>query len=183
MRLSVCRALALRRSVARAALVAAASAYVALIGPASAQQKTTATYDDWVVRCDMQAGSPPHRVCEMEQVAEVQGKGTPLSRVAITREIAGHPLMLVLQVPVNVSVASGVKVEIDNRDTGIAGGFNRCLPAGCFSNIDLKADQLRLLGTATQPGKILYKDAGGRDVAIPLSLKGFPAAYDALPKS
>jgi len=168
---------------ARATFAAAAGVLLAACGPASAQQRTTATYDDWVVRCDLRAGSAPHKVCEMEQVAEVQGKGAPVSRVAVTREIAGHPLLLVVQVPVNVWVAAGVKVEIDNRDTGLLGAFSRCIPAGCFSDIDVKANQLKLLGTATKPGKIVYKDAAGRDVTIPLSLKGFAAAYDALPKS
>jgi invasion protein IalB len=31
-------------------------------------------------------------------------------------------------------------------------------------------------------GKLVFKDAGGRDVAVPLSFKGFRAAFDALLK-
>lgn len=172
-----------RRLPVLALLLLGAAAWVGQGAPASAQQKTTATYDDWVLRCDTRAGTPPRKVCEMEQVAEVQGKSAPVSRVAITREIAGHPLLLVVQVPVNVWLATGVKLDINKQDAGLAGAFDRCIPAGCFANIDLKTPQVKQFGTTVQPGKIVYKDGAGRDVAIPLSFKGFAAAFEALMKS
>ena len=56
---------------------------MAAAGYATAQQSTAATYDDWVVRCVAQAGPPPQKVCDMEQLTQVQGKNTPLSRVAM----------------------------------------------------------------------------------------------------
>src|ERR1041385_1744143 len=82
-------------AVAVATLCCAAS-------PALAQQSTSATYDDWVVRCVTQAGPPPQKVCEMEQLTQVQGKNTPLSRVAIARPMKAPPIKLVIQLPVNV---------------------------------------------------------------------------------
>ena len=41
---------------------------VAAAGVAAAQtpQQTTATYEDWIVRCETLAGPPPKRTCEMK---------------------------------------------------------------------------------------------------------------------
>ncbi|HEY1980567.1 MAG TPA: hypothetical protein VGH13_10810, partial [Xanthobacteraceae bacterium] len=47
-----------------------------------APQSTTATYGDWVVQCQTQAGPPPQKLCDMAQVAQaqVQGRTVPFSR-------------------------------------------------------------------------------------------------------
>lgn len=58
-------------------------------GSADAQQSTSATYQDWVVQCIMQAGPPAQRFCDMAQVTQIQGKNIPFSRVAI--ELATKP--------------------------------------------------------------------------------------------
>src|SRR5215470_12222473 len=65
--------LSLAAFVAGSALVAAHHAV--------AQQRTTATYNDWTVQCETQAGPPQQRVCDMAQVAQVQNQ--PFSRLAI----------------------------------------------------------------------------------------------------
>ena len=47
---------------------------------AQAPRLTTATYDDWTVRCEM-AGAV--KTCEIEQTSQVQGQ--PFSQVALAR--------------------------------------------------------------------------------------------------
>src|SRR5690348_14311056 len=65
-------------------------------------QRTTATYDDWVVRCEIQVGPPQQKVCDMAQLAQVQGQTNPISRVGIPKPAKGEAVKLVIQLPVNV---------------------------------------------------------------------------------
>jgi invasion protein IalB len=149
--------------------------------PNDAPQRTTATYDDWVMQCEA-VGSPPQKACQMVQTTLVQGKNTPFSLVAIPHPVRGQPVRLVVQVPVSVSFATTLRIRVDDADPGIAAPFARCLPAGCFAEFDLKDDYLKKFRTASGVGKFSFADAGGHDVAIPFSLKGFAQAYDALVK-
>jgi invasion protein IalB len=146
-------------------------------------QRTTATYEDWVVQCETPAGATPQKVCEMTQGTQVQGKNTPFSLVAIPRPVKGQPVKLLVQVPVNVSFATSVRVRTDDSDPGVTVAFARCLPVGCFAEFDLKDDVLRKIRTTGGVGgigKLSFADATGRDVTVPLSFKGFVQAYDAL---
>jgi invasion protein IalB len=151
-------------------------------GEARAQQRTSATYDDWVLQCDTQAGPPPQKVCEISQVTQVQGKGTPFSRVVVQHPVKGKLTKLVIQLPVNVSLATSVRIQTSDADPGVMAPYVRCVPAGCFAELDIRDDVLKRLRAITGSGKFTFKDAAGQDIAIPLSFKGFDPALDALAK-
>jgi invasion protein IalB len=165
----------------RIAILFVGFAFVATSGSAFAQQSTAATYGDWVVRCVMQ-GMPAKKTCDMEQTTEAQGKNIPISHVAIAQPMKAPPFSLIVQLPVNVWLATGVKIEMNDKDAGFAGHFVYCAPAGCFADVEVSADTLKKFRVATAPGRIVFKNAGQRDVAIPISFKGFGEAYDALVK-
>jgi invasion protein IalB len=148
---------------------------------ACAQQTTTATYEDWTVRCTTSAGSPPQKLCEMEQVSLLQNK-QPFSRVAISHPEKGKPTALAVQVPVNVWIATGVRIEIGGKDAGMSAPFTRCGPAGCFAEIGLTDNAQKRFRSGAEPAQILYKNVAQQDVTIPLSFKGFGQAFDALAK-
>lgn len=145
-------------------------------------QRTTATYDDWVLQCETRTGPPPEKICDMAQVTQVQGRNTPFSRVAVLRPVKGQPVKLIIQVPINASFAAPVRIATAESDAGITSPFARCVPAGCFSEFELRDDVLRKFRAASGAGKISFPDAGGHDVTVPLSFKGFAQAYDALAK-
>ena len=145
-------------------------------------QRTTATYDDWVVQCETQAATPPEKFCDMAQVTQVQGKNLPFSRVVIAHPQPGQPVKLIVQVPVNASFATNVRVQVSDSDAGFGAPFARCLPAGCFAEFDIKDDLLKKLRAASGAGKISFVDASGHDIAVPLSFNGFDQAFDALSK-
>ena len=145
-------------------------------------QRTTASYGDWVLRCETLAGPPPQRTCDLDQFAQVQGQANPISRVAIPLPAKGQPVKLIVQLPVNVSFAVGVKIAADSKDPGVIAPFRRCVPSGCLAEIDLKDDLLKKFRASPDAGKLQFKDAAERDVAIPLSFKGFGQAYEALLK-
>jgi invasion protein IalB len=149
----------------------------------AAPQQTTATYADWVVQCQTQAGPPPQKLCDMAQVTQVtqgQGKSTPFSRVAIGHPLKGQPIKLVVQLPTNVSLATNVRIQTSDDDPGIIAPFARCLPIGCFADFDMKDETLRKLRAASGAGKLSFADGGGHDIAVPLSFNGFGQAFDAL---
>jgi invasion protein IalB len=74
-----------------------------------------------------------------------------------------------------------VRILADNKDH-MSVPFRRCVPAGCFADVEIKDDEIKRLRAETAAGKLQYKDSGERDVSIPLSFKGFGQAFDALMK-
>jgi invasion protein IalB len=144
----------LKRRHARVSALAGVFA-AALAGDGQAQQSTTASYDDWTVRCVMQPGPPPKRICHMEQLARLPDKAEPISRVAIAPPANARPLQLVVQLPVNVWLPTGLKLHIGANDVAPrSGAFSRCLPAGCFAAIELGESGLKQLRSATTPGRV-----------------------------
>jgi invasion protein IalB len=162
----------------------AAGLVVILTGTATAQERTTATYDDWVLQCETDTAKPAQKTCDIEQITQMQnqGRNVPLSRLAIARPEKGQPVMLTVQVPVNVSLHTGVIIKTSDSDPGLTAPFARCLPAGCFADFALNDAAVRKIRSATTAGKITYDVANGQNIAIPLSFKGFGPAYDALAK-
>jgi invasion protein IalB len=150
--------------------------------PSEAPQRTTATYGDWVVQCETQAQQPHEKVCDMAQVAQVQGKNLPFSRVAIAHPTKGQPVKLVVQVPVNASFSKNVRIQTGDADPGIAAPFALCTPNGCFADFDIKDDMMKKLRAASGAGRLSFAEAGGHDVTVPLSFNGFAQAFDALAK-
>jgi invasion protein IalB len=152
--------------------------------PNEAPQRTTATYADWVVQCETQAGPPVQKVCDMAQVSQVQvqGRQTPFSRIAVARPVKGQPIKLAVQVPVNVTFATSARIQSSETDAGISAPFARCMPSGCFADFDIKEDILKKFRAASSGGKFSFADAGGHDVSVPLSFNGFSQAFDALAK-
>lgn len=183
------------RALAALLLLASAGAAAAQPQPRPAQsaapaapatshepQRTTASYGDWVVRCEIPATPPAKKTCDMEQLAQLQGQANPISRVAIPLPAKGESVKLFVQLPVNVSFAAPLRITADGKDAGITTPFRRCVPAGCFAELELKDELQKKFRAAADPGKIIFKDAGDHEVAIPLSFKGFAQAYEALLK-
>jgi invasion protein IalB len=150
--------------------------------PALAQQSTTATYTDWVVQCVTQTTTPPQKICDMQQLTEVKGKSNPLSRIVVPHPVRGKPISLIIQLPVNVWLATGVKLELVDKEPALTGQFTHCIPAGCFAEIGLNDAAMKAFRTASKPGKLIFKNAGQHDIDIPVSFKGFGQAFDALSK-
>ena len=150
--------------------------------PAELPQRTTATYGNWVLQCETPATQPRHEVCDIAQVTQLKGKNVPFSRIAVVHAGKGKPFTLMVQVPVNVSFKTEVRIQTGNGDPGLMAPFARCTPSGCFAEFDLKNDVLKKLRAAAKVGKFSFADSGGHDVTIPISFEGFSQAFDALAK-
>jgi invasion protein IalB len=163
---------------------AAPAAQPATPAPSNSPQRTTATYDDWIVQCETVAGPPPRKLCEMTQNTQmtVQGRSQPFSRVSIVQPSKDLVTNLVIQLPVNITIATNLRVQSADNDTGIAGPFTRCNPNGCFAELELKDEALKKFRAANGAGKLSFADSTGQSVSVPVSFNGFGKAYDALLK-
>ncbi len=151
---------------------------VATAAWADSPQSTTATYENWVVRCHvLKAGN----VCEMTQTTQVKGGSQPVTQIAIGHGKDGG-LVIVVQVPVNVWLSSGVKLVTDDKQTAVSASFKRCVPQGCFAETALGDDAIKTLRAQTNNGVLQFANAAQQEVDIPVSFKGFDAAYDSIKK-
>lgn len=155
----------------RPLVLAAAMLIGAAAGSAFAQtpQRTTATYEDWTMRCALHGAA---KVCEMQ----------PVTQIAIGRQGKSGPLKIAFQVPVNVWLPAGVRLTSDDGHAEVAAGFSRCVPAGCIAETAIKEGVIATLRTKKKNGSLRFKQANKQDVAVPVSFKGFGDAYDAMLK-
>jgi invasion protein IalB len=160
-----------------ALLSAAALWLTGVCALAQTAQRTTATYGDWIVRCEMHDSA---KTCEMVQFTQSNGQSQPLTQIVLGRQAKDGPLKMVFQVPVNVSLLSGVKLIGEGEPADVVANFSHCVPAGCFAVAEVKANVIKKLRALTVNGKLQFKDAGEHEVAIPVSFKGFGEAYDVL---
>jgi invasion protein IalB len=145
-------------------------------------QQTTATYEDWIVRCETILGPPAHKSCEMVQYTQAKGGQGVISQIAIGRMSKTDPLKVVVQLPVGIWLPSGVKMVSDAKDPGLLATFKRCLPQACFADIEIGNDTLRRYRTTVDQGSLQFKDGNQKDASLPVSFKGFGTALDALAK-
>lgn len=147
-------------------------------------QSTTAAFGDWVLRCVRQTERPtPPRICEVAQTIQVQGQQGPLAQVAFGRVQRADPMKLTMVLPSNVSFPSVVRVSTDDKDPQpLDLNWRRCLPGACIADGEPSAAIIQRLRARAEPASISFKDAGGRDISVPFSLRGLSQALDALAK-
>ena len=146
---------------------------------------TSATYGDWVLRCQhVGQGDKAQRLCEVAQTIQVQGQQSPIAQVALGRVAASDPLKVTVALPVNITLPGSVTLALSDKDpTPMSLTWRRCLPGVCIADIALTGDELKALRAAGDPGRLTFKDAAGRDVALPISFRGLVQALDALAKA
>jgi invasion protein IalB len=144
---------------------------------------TTATYGDWLLRCQRPAeGDSAAKVCEVVQTIQVQGQQAPIAVFAIGRQ-PNKTMHATVVLPANIALPSLVRVgSADGKDKVLELNWTRCLPGGCYADAVLPDDLLPAWRAASQARTLKFASAAGRDVELPLSLRGLPQALDALAK-
>ncbi len=146
---------------------------------AAAPERTVSQYGDWSMTCAQPANQP--RRCEVGLSMQDQQRRIGAA-VAFGRTNKESPMRIVMQVPVNARVSAPMRVVLEANEVTLV-PFAACTPGGCFAELELRDDvMLRRMRArnADAPGRIEWKDAGGNDVALPLPVRGFAAAMDAL---
>jgi invasion protein IalB len=143
-------------------------------------EATTATYGDWIVRCQRTAAaSGTQQLCDLSQT--VQAQQNPILQLSIGPPSTKGPIKLTIVVPVNVLFPSVARVAIDDKDTESAElTWRRCLPGGCVAELEVKDELLKRWRAQVGGGAVKIVDAAGREITIPVSFRGLSQALDAL---
>lgn len=137
--------------------------------------RTTASYGDWVLRCELPAGG--ERRCEVAQTIQDQ-RGQPLAYLT-ARGVAPGQVVVMIQVGTNITVTEPARLMLDDQPA-LALAFRRCTPRGCFASAQLPQNETAALARRTEAAKLDFRDAEGQVASFPISLRGLAAALDAL---
>jgi invasion protein IalB len=135
-------------------------------------------FADWALRCRPEAEGQP-KTCRMVQsIVTAEGK-RPVLQVVVGRFGAERTLGAVIFVPIGVRLRPGLGLQIDG---GKAQNFpfERCRPSSCQAEVVLDDALLKSLKSGLV-GNLTFQDGSGRELKIAFSLKGFTAAFEALP--
>jgi invasion protein IalB len=161
-----------RRLLFMIALAGIPSAVVA--GP----QRTTAVFDDWTLACSYPAEKP--RQCEMLSIQTLPGQNTPFGQITINQPDKNAPYDIIIQTPPNASVQTGARFLIDDKDDVVVASFKWCASSRCLAEGKLSKDAIKKIAARNQPTRFTFKDAAENDISVPVSLRGFGAALDAM---
>jgi len=151
--------------------------------PVSAEPQTTsATYGDWILRCSR--ANDAQRVCEIALPFSIQGQQGLFAQLAVGRVGPKEPYKMTIIMAPNVSFPSSVKLSLDDKDTQpIDLSWRFCVAGGCRADADIKEDEVKRWRAQSTNAQLQFKDSSGREIKIPVSLRGFAQAMDALAKS
>lgn len=137
--------------------------------------QTTATYQDWLMRCVAQADQP--RICEIVQTLQLEGQGV-VATIAVGRANADSPMLIVIQVPQGVWLPADVTLKVSEAAEPLRLDYKRCAQV-CVAEATLEPAVVDAMKAATEQGSFTFQDGAQRDVALPVSFTGFSAALDA----
>ncbi len=141
---------------------------------------TTDTYGDWAVICVAPPAGSSDRSCEVDSTLTIRGQTAPFARIAFLRQAKDKPTRITALVPVNVSIAPGVKVESNPGKSEIKLPFKSCVPAACIAEAELSKDELQAFRVPAKPaGQLTLVDASGKSATLQFSLHGIDQALDA----
>ncbi|TCT05605.1 invasion associated locus B family protein [Aquabacter spiritensis] len=144
--------------------------------------RTSATYDDWVVRCERGESTGGVKVCEVAQTLQIGNQQQGLmAQVVFGKLKEDGPLRMVLQVPVGVWLPAGAQFTAGDNAKPIPAGFKFCIRA-CIADLDLTAQQAAALATASGSATLAFEDRNQAPISLPVSLKGLAPALAAREK-
>jgi invasion protein IalB len=166
----------------------------------SEPNRTTATYEDWLVQCrqyvapaapaavavdgsaapavDGAAAEPAKtgKICEMVQTYSFRQTGQQLAKLAIGKLPDQPTIKAVVQTPLSVYLPDGVALKIGETDYKAA--FVRCTTGFCLAEADLPAD-IAALVQAAKTATLTFTNVARQPVALNVSLKGAAGAFPA----
>lgn len=158
--------------------------------PSPEPQIVTRAFGAWALRCRKANGkkaeaakAPESRACEISETLEAQDHSGPIAKLSVGRPGGKDALHAVVILPNNVSFPSSVHIRSDDKDIwGVNLEWVRCIPGGCFAETVLADATVKHWHDIKSKGEIVFKDAGGDNVSLPMSFVGFGEALDALEK-
>lgn len=147
----------------------------AATSPSAQAAEPAAPAASWSTQCTSAARSAPQS-CSMEQRGVLRETGRQIARVSIQigPDNKGNGGLLV-HLPLGLSIREGVSLKID-EGAPLNLDFQTCDASGCYSGMAVSAELLKAM-MAGNAMTISFKDMQKKDIAIPVTLSGFSAAY------
>ena len=129
--------------------------------------------------CDQPPGSSVEQCALMQNVIADDRPEIGLS-IAVLKTADREAKLLRVLTPLGVFLPEGMNLFVDNVDIGKA-YFSRCYLDGCYVEVDIDDDLMRILRAGTQAVFTLNFSVDQNSIGIPVDLSGFAEGYDALP--
>ena len=145
--------------------------------PPVAAGGTEEQFDAWTLRCVPASESQPKR-CEMVQAIGDTKSKRELLLVAIGYPDGGSRPLAWLVVPLGVLLPPGLGLKVDGGEPrGLP--IRSCDPRGCATPWQLTDEDIAILKQG-QELIVIVHDITGKKLGLPVSLKGFTAAFSRL---
>jgi invasion protein IalB len=146
--------------------------------PRSGAEIETQQFEDWVLRCQP-ASETQLQACRIRQNIIAEDSGNTVLQIVAGRFGPEKVLGAVFFVPVGVRLPPGIRIQVDERPPRVF-PFEVCDSETCQVRAILEGDLLEDF-KAGMTGQVNFQNAAGRSRTVPISLKGFTAALQALP--
>jgi invasion protein IalB len=152
---------------------------------AGKQPISSRAFGDWALRCRQGSSTEAAaHFCEISETIESQDQSGPIAKISVGRPDPGGALHVVIILPNNVSFPSSVHLRTDANDKwGFELNWLRCIPGGCFADATLSDATIAHWHSLDTTGSIVFRDAAGDEISLPMTFHGFGDAIDALNKS
>jgi len=146
-------------------------------GPLQANPAHGQTFKDWTARCEQAPGTSTER-CFIFQNLVLKESGQRLVHVAVGYLAANGQAAAVITMPLGISLPPGASIGVD-------GGaprkivIERCDRDGCVGAVALSEQLIAELKRGREL-RVSFHDGTRRRIAVPVSLLGFTAGFNAL---
>jgi invasion protein IalB len=163
-----------RNAAGRLNAVALALGFLMALGTGEARaQEAPQVFEHWSIACQMnQAGQ---RECLMYQDIIADGTDQSIMRVTVVKTPRSA---MIVTTPLGVMLPQGLIVAIDQQEVSRM-QYQICIEPGCRAQMDLTPEHVQRL-KAGVGATVTMVGPTGQPLAVPVSLKGFTAAYNAL---
>ncbi len=143
---------------------------------------TSKAYGSWSLRCEASSVEGAEPTCEISETIQTES-GKPIAKISVGRRHLSDPLSIVVILPTNISFPSTVHIRTDKDDKwGLELEWQRCIPGACIASAEMSPAAVAHWSGLDTDGKIVFRDAAGDEVGLPMSLRGFGNAYEAFNK-
>lgn len=135
----------------------------------------TERFDDWMLRCEPPAKGQQGKQCEMVQLlSDKEGKrDLLLMRMAYPPAEKGALALFV--VPLDVLLPPGLGLRIDQREPVVV-QIRHCESSGCVAPWRPSSDDIAALAAGREL-LVMLRNRDGKQIGLPVSLKGFAMAH------
>lgn len=139
----------------------------------------TKRFDDWTVACGQPKGATT-KVCQAVQVLSNKENGQRVMQILVGYPAGSTEPVAMFVLPLGHILQLGGKFELDGKEIGTLGA-ERCIQSGCIAPLPLNKEMLDKF-KAGSAGKVSVTIAKDQIMELPISLKGFSAAFAELKK-